>query len=139
MTESEWTCLEKYIRARADELGLRDWTIVLTREEPEDKDAGAEIHPIEGQKRALLKLPGDFRTYDPYVQRRYLTHELIHCHFQAASDIVRLTLWEERLLAHDAYTVLWSVYRRAQEDGIDGLAVEIAKGFPLIEWLKEGS
>jgi hypothetical protein len=129
-----WDILGKYIRARADDLGLSDWYIVLKAEPPEDKEAAAEICPVEGRKWANIRVAKDFMALRPEEQRSAIIHELVHCHFQSAVDIIRLDLFEERLLAHDTYAAIYAAFRRQMEYGVDGIAVTIALHFPLIEW-----
>jgi len=138
MTDKDWEVLGKYIRARADELGLSDWHIVLKAEPPEDNEAAAEIHPVEGRKWVNMRVAKDFRELRPEEQRYAIIHELIHCHFQSAVDIIRLDLFEERLLAQDTYAAIYASFRRQMEYGVDGLAVAIGCSFPLIEWNTAG-
>lgn len=70
----------KYIRWMANELELRDWTIFLSHKEPDDHDHGACIRCIYGQKKAELKLRGDFFEASLEEQRQTIAHELIHLH-----------------------------------------------------------
>jgi hypothetical protein len=134
MTDNEHSILSKYIRDVADKLGLKDWEFELKREPPEDKDAGAEVSPAEGRKFAHILVASDFREYKPKTQANYILHELIHLHLQSACDVIRLDLWENRVLPQTTYDVLCGGFRRQIEYAVDGLATALAPMFPVIEW-----
>ncbi|MCE5200832.1 MAG: hypothetical protein ABFD54_05755 [Armatimonadota bacterium] len=123
-----------YIREVADKLGLRDWELILKDESPQDEDALAEIVPVEGRKRASIYLNKNFRDLSLGEQRHTIVHELLHCHLKSATDIIRLDLWESRVLSQSVYDVLIGGYRRQIEYAVDAIADAVACHFPLIEW-----
>lgn len=133
MTENAWGILGQYMRDRADELGLRDWHLFLTHIPPDDEDADGICTPTEGRKHATIKVCRDFKEQlKPDAQRAVIIHELLHCHFQAAVDMVRVDL--PRLLGQPAYDVFFPAFRRSMEYAVDGITDAIADKFPLIEW-----
>lgn len=139
MTESEWTILGDYARWIANEIGLRDWHLLLSQNPPES-DALAMIHPTEGRKHARLHVCSDFRTLTPEVQRQAIVHELIHCHLAPANDIIRLDLNRTEMLTKPVFEMIWESYSRMIEYATDGMADEWAKYLPLIDWEgKEGA
>ncbi|MCE5322134.1 hypothetical protein LLG46_02335 [bacterium] len=131
---TDYNPLCSYIREVADKLRLRDWEFVLKDEPPEDEDVSAEIVPIEGRKRASIYLCTGFRELSPEEQRHTIVHELLHCHLESATDIIRLDLWEHRVLSQNAYDILIGGFRRQIEYAVDAIADAIAHNFPLIEW-----
>ena len=121
-----------YIRGIADRLGLKDWDLRLSRDDT-DPDSGATIHTWYGQKRATIRLNHDvFRLSSPAAdedQRRYVVHELLHCHFEYFEENRRaaekIGERSEREQLQDAFD------KRAIETVIDNLATVIARLFEL--------
>ena|GEM_PF-6664468 len=135
--QEDWDELKRYIRWLCDQLGLRDWEIILLHEttaEVGEGDAIAYIHPTDGQRRATLRLCSDFREMSPEKQRHSLIHELIHPHHRDATDIIRLTL--PRSFGGVAYEVLWENFRQQVELMVDNIATAIAEQYPVPDWPK---
>jgi hypothetical protein len=131
----DWEELKRYIRLLADRLGLRDWEFILLHEttaDNEEADAMMSVHPVDGQKRATLRLCAEFRELPLSKVRSSVVHELLHCQHRDATDIIRLTL--PRSFGGVAYEVLWENFRQAIELMVDGIASAIAEHYPLIEW-----
>lgn len=122
MNDPDRAELERYVRWMADELGLRDWTLILSHDPPKDEDAGGEIEPRYARKVATVKVAKDFRELTPEYQRHVIVHELLHLHVEGAAVIVRNDLWEGRLVSYDAYQAIWYAYRTQMELGVDGIA-----------------
>jgi hypothetical protein len=133
MTEIEWTVLGEYVRWVANEIGLRDWHLLLSQIPP-DEGCYAMIYPTEGRKHARLQVCADFRSLSLDVQRQAIVHELIHCHLAPATDFIRLDLNNTGMLTQPVYDMLWASYKRQIECATDGMADEWAKHLPLIEW-----
>lgn len=132
MSEPRWDDLRAYARQLADLLHLKDWTILFDQSPPENDDAIASIDPCEGRKVATVHICSDFWEREADEQRQTITHELIHCHHDSASEIVRVDLVKH--LSQQAYDILWGGYKRQMEYCVDGLADAIAPFLPLPPW-----
>lgn len=122
MTDPRRQAFAPYVRDLADRLRLRDWTVVVKDDEPEDKDSHASIHCVYGRKRALLRLSDDFLGDDPEDQRHTVVHELLHCHLDDA-------YWYaiDRIGGDAAAR---QAFDRFAEKAVDGLADAIAPLMP---------
>jgi hypothetical protein len=123
--------LARYIRAIADEIALRDWTIDLQRE-PCDDDCNAQACLVYGRKLVRLRVSRDFRSYDLERVRHSVVHELVHCHTSATDNMVEHDLTDH--LGQQAADIFHAGYRRHAEYAVDGLADALAPHVPLIEW-----
>lgn len=116
-----------YIRQLADLMQLRDWDIALSRGAPQSDTADAEICTFYGQRGAEISLPVKFFAQTPERQRRFVAHELMHCHVEDLSECMRLYVNNnghmEGLIAQ--------VYRREEEVLVDTLAHVVAPFLPL--------
>ncbi len=131
MTEDQWQSLERYVRQVADGLRLRDWTVNVERDAPENPDAGGSVRIIYGRKLAYIRVCSDFASYTPQEQRHTVIHELIHIHLEPACNIVLNDVRE--YLGRAADDLLWSGFKRSMEYGVDGLADAVAPLLPLWE------
>lgn len=132
MKKRERKALARYVRWVANEIGLRDWTFHMDWDRPaEDGDAASVWWP-EGQKHAKIRWNPRFREYGPDLQRRYVVHELVHCHFAAMQDTVEEDLQPH--LARPTYDIYSQSFRRALEYGVDAVAEALAENMPLIDW-----
>lgn len=131
MNERERDALIGYIRWVANEMELRDWTFDLSSR-PADRDCYAQIFPTYGQKHAEISVDENFRTLDADKQAQIIAHELVHCHLEAASNMVFADL--EPYLGKAADQIFWNGYKRQMEYGVDALATVIAKHMPNISW-----
>lgn len=131
MTEAERAILAQYVRERADELGLRDWVIELSRDEPGQDDALAVVEAITGRKKAVVKVCPDFRALSPAEQRNTIIHELLHCHLwpiEEVGDSLDVALSHGQWMQHKGNVHL------AVEYACDGLATAIDELFDLVPW-----
>jgi hypothetical protein len=108
-----------YVRYLGDVLHLRDWSIDVYEDAPNDPGAIASCEPVSGRKLAIVRLAECFLTDEPEGQRHTLTHELLHCHFGPP--------W--RML--EAHSALPPAALMAMEYAIDGVADAIAPLLPL--------
>ena len=135
MTEGEWDALGKYLRACADDMGLRDWTLVLKKEPLDDSEgAWAYCEPLDGEKHATIRVCKEFRTEPADIQRMAVVHELIHCHMASIQFFARNDLSEA---LGTAGSLLKKSVERDIEYAVDGIAVAWAEKFPHIEWPTE--
>jgi hypothetical protein len=134
MTDIERTILETYIRTRADELGLRDWTLFLDDEElnPEDRLARATL--TWGRKHSKIAVCEMFRRLTPEQQRETIIHELVHLHFVSSIHVISDDLQECHCLPDTVHGLIYKAFEHQHEYAVDGLAEAIAPKFPLIEW-----
>lgn len=128
MKRSEAIRWGRYIRHMANQLGLRDWTLTLETSGCPD-DALACVTPTEGRKLAIIRLCDDWLDLTADDQRHCIAHELIHCHFDSADNIVRLDARPQ--MSQSAYDVMLAGFVRQMEYGVDGLADAIAPLLPL--------
>jgi hypothetical protein len=133
MTRAQRKTLTDYIRLLADEMRLRDWTVELG-EEPCDAGRCASVHLVYGRKLATISVPNDVSGTDAEELRHTLVHELIHVHFEPATNAVLNDL--QTLIGRPADMVFWEGFKRQYEYGTDGLADAISRHFPLIDWGK---
>jgi hypothetical protein len=127
--------LTRYIRWVANEMELRDWTLTLADEACEPK-YDATCQPAHGQKLATISVCKEFRSQDPERQRRSVVHELLHCHWHAAWEMVDADL--EKALGGQADLLFSAGFNRNAEHALDATAHALAKHLPLIEWPKHG-
>lgn len=120
MTDPRRQVFAAYLRALADALRLRDWTIRLS-DEPAGPGDSADVACPYGRKLATVRLGESFLDDAPEEQRHTLTHELIHCHLMPA--------WEVACEGLEPAAV--AVFRRLAEYGVDGLADAVAPLMPL--------
>ena len=134
MTKADRKVLTDYVRSVADDLGLKDWAIEVSDEEPIDPDANASCQPTYGRKYATLRFASDFREHKPESQRNTVVHELLHCHLHPLGEQAEWDLSE--LIGKSADFAFCKAFRRNLEYAVDGLAGAYSKHQPLIEWPK---
>lgn len=136
--------LKKYVRWVANEIGLRDWTFLVTVGEvthatrnapPDDAVWCAKCGPVPGRKYAEITFDSGIRTWPLEDIRHTVTHELTHCHFYGLWDTVRRDTIN--MLKQKVYDVWISGIERHMEYGVDAMADVIAPQMPLIEWPKK--
>lgn len=131
MRKRDLQALAAYVDECAHRLGLCDWETRVERE-PADDDCNAQTHLVYGRKLARLRFAADVCSAPPESLRQTVAHELIHCHLEAARSMVDLDLTTH--LGKQTAEVFYEGFLRQLEYGIDGLAVAVATGLPLIEW-----
>jgi hypothetical protein len=115
-----------YVRDLADRLHLKDWAFALDDDGPSGSDDAASICCVEGRRIGHIRLSDSFLANIPTVQRHIVTHELIHCHVDAAWSIAVEAMPAE---VHPAF-------RRMAEHAVDGLADAFAPLMPLPKFAK---
>src|SRR5688572_8706081 len=120
---------QAYVNEVAALLCLKDWTVELTDDHPNDTEGLAEIEPVDGRKYAVLRLCAHWHDRTPEKQRHSIVHELVHLHHVAATDIIRVDM--PRHLSQQAYDILWGAFLRQVEYLVDGLADALAPFMPL--------
>jgi hypothetical protein len=134
VTSAEDKALGAYIRACADEMGLRDWTLTFKSEPLDDSEgAWARCQPTDGEKRATIEVCKEFRTEDADIQRMAIIHELVHCHMASVQFFARNDLSE---MLGKSGMLMQQGLERDIEYAVDGIAVAWAEKFPMIGWPK---
>lgn len=133
MIAADWETLASYLRARADELGLRDWTLLVKHDPPSDPSVLAEIRPVEGRKHATVRVCVEFRELTDDEQRHVIVHELLHCHLAEVQHLTHPGSQIGGMLGGNGAGILDAV-RLAIEYAVDGIADAIDPGFPSIVW-----
>jgi hypothetical protein len=111
-----------YVRHVADLLWLRDWTLTVSPDDPDDEETRAMIYPARSRRHATLAFAESFLDDDDEpAQRQTVVHELIHLHLQPSLVIVETAI-EGDLRSH---------HRMMFEYGIDAIADAFAVGCPL--------
>jgi hypothetical protein len=120
--------MEAYVELLKVILRLSDWTIELSRVQAA-ADEAANIEAVYGQKRAVMCLGPTFLNLSIEDQRQTVVHELIHCHLQAATDVVRRT--NDYALSEEGAEIAWIGFMGEVEYATDGLADAVAPFLPL--------
>lgn len=120
MSHTQFIALGEYVRWLADKLGLRDWTLVLSKTPDEDPTNIASVTPVEGQFRAVIQLSDTFADREPEDITNTLVHELIHCHHRDMNDLIRLGL--PNYLGQTVFGIFGEGFRQAEERSVDALA-----------------
>ncbi len=134
MTAEQYRLLQGYVDGLSRMLGLKDWSVNVSDQAPEDTEATAETCPTEGRKHATISLCSGFASLSPEEVRETLVHELPHLHHAAATDVIRIDLWESRAVSHATYATIFGAMRRQMEYAVDGVARAISGFFPLPDW-----
>lgn len=128
MNKKQRKRIEKYTRWMANELELRDWTICILDDPPEDPEHEASVKITYGRKYAAIRLCPDFFERSLESQRSTICHELIHCHLKGIE-------WQYNNLggriAPDLFGAVWAGITDQIEFGVDALADAIAKHLPV--------
>lgn len=120
--------LGAYLRALANDLGLRDWTVTLASERDANESTLASCVCAYGRKCLTVQIGTAWEGHDRDERRQTLVHECLHAHL----DPVRLVLANlETNLGDHVFGVARCSLRDAVEYAIDAIASEIAKHYPL--------
>lgn len=131
MPEARFEQILGYMRAVADRLGLRDWTITVMRAPlDDDDDAAARIVPTYGRRQAKIWLAYVFNEWDAEEQRHVIVHELLHLTVEPL--FARLSHTLPKVLGAPIYDLLMASIKLDAEYQNDALADFIAPLFPLI-------
>lgn len=133
MTAREHTIrhLAAYVRAAADVLALRDWTVDV-KDEPCDSDRLADVHVVPYQHLATMRFSADVRDRPLDEIPRTVAHELLHCHGAPADDFIRDDL--EAVLGKPTHYVAYQAYLGHVERAVDALARVVTPLLPPFAW-----
>lgn len=127
-----------YARRLADDMGLRDWTISITSDEPSAEELGARGGGVPvaaqnsgvGRKECELFFSEAFfeDDYGDDQRRETVVHELIHAHMTGMWHMIYYDL--EDHMNPPAYAVFHDSFRRSMEYATDALAEALAPHMP---------
>ncbi len=132
MNKHDWKVLGEYLKWCANEMELRDWTLILDHSPPPQEDANAYIRLTYGRKHAIIHVAKDFRQLRKEEQRSAIAHELTHCHFESCANMVQNDL--EKHLGATGDQLFFDAWKRQYEYGVDAIASVVAKQLPYIKW-----
>ena len=124
----EW--LPGYVRAIADQLGLRDWRIEL-RDAGADGGKTATLNMVPNRDYGIIDIRPLFWEDTREDQRQTVIHECLHLHLHAVSEAFDDTVWASNLLSTVIKEMSLAVMERAEEHAVDAIAAAIAPYFPM--------
>ncbi|HVZ41367.1 MAG TPA: hypothetical protein VHI13_18955 [Candidatus Kapabacteria bacterium] len=131
-TPAEHAHLTAYMLTLARALDLGSWDITLDHH-PSSTNTLGQNKTIHGKRNATIYLHGDWRTDTPAELRSMLVHELLHCHFEPAWDIIDIDLANTRQLAVPAQEILEKTFGHQMELLIEQMVYLIAPALPAYE------
>lgn len=144
MRQEDQDELFKYLRAMADEVGLRDWRFEMVIAPEQDMPKGSltvdtkyvaygVCSPTIGQQKAFIYFHNEFKEdLDPEEQREVVIHELVHCHMIDMREFIRSGFLNQ--VTQSTYDALNFGFDLAWEHATDQIARNWAFKLPLIEW-----
>jgi len=120
--------LQVYIRQMADLMGLKDWTVKLNDDPPENPNHAACIDTRYGRKLANISVPVDWVNEPPERFRATICHELIHCFLNPFRDSIDNV---QSLVGELVYRPLYNTLTDQIEYATDGIATAWAEKLPL--------
>jgi hypothetical protein len=126
--------LEAYMRERARDIGLGDWTIVVLTEPAEDEDEDSEVFlnvTIDVGRRATVRAHERFWGRPREEHRHLAVHELCHLPAERCAEAFALvkTVLPARLIEP-----LKTAFENAEEHMVEWAAQQLAPRFPLPEF-----
>lgn len=130
-TKKQRRVIRAYVRAVADALELRDWTLTIDWGPPEDDGIVARIRCTYGRKLATLEFCEGFASRPLREQRATICHELIHCHLSGLE-------WTFNNLgshvSQAVFDIVWGGLKDQVEFATDAMADAVAKHLPLPDY-----
>lgn len=125
--------LGDYMREIANLMGLRDWYLFLSSNDPEDDDAMACCEVAYGQKSATLCFHHSWPAWSMDELKATVVHELLHCH----TEPMRWAVNNARdPLGFMLFGVVEGAFIDALEVAVDGVARAWAEHLPDPEILE---
>lgn len=138
MTKAHRRALGLYLRALADKLELRDWTVNLeiakpdTRPRADGKQWGASSESTPGRKQVTVTFPPEVTDWDPDELRQTAVHELVHAHLAPLMEMIRIDLREH--LGWPTYSLFCDGSTRWLEFAVEAWADSVSKHLPMLDW-----
>lgn len=132
MTPEQKEVLLPYLRAVADRMGLRDWTLQVTPGPPSTPREGvntmATVEKWFGRRIAEFSFRDDITGESPESVRHIIVHEMTHLPFEPIGHYLDRTVRD--LIGVHAYDPFVEAHRLLHEEAIDHLAEVIAAFMP---------
>jgi hypothetical protein len=109
-----------YVRALADLMELRDWTVSVDDSAPDD-GMMASVHCAYGRKNLTISLSDGFLDEPEGRQRQTVAHELVHAHLQPM----------HQMLHGELQSSAFAAYKLPMEYAVDAIAEGWARHLPL--------
>lgn len=120
--------LGEYLRELADRMGLRDWTINLMHDTPDNPQHAACIEVRYGRKVANISFEEHWAGNDPETLRATCVHELLHCHINQVRHPVDNI---QSAIGQTLYATTYDALTDYIEHATDAIATEWARTLPL--------
>jgi len=117
----------EYLRELADQLALKDWTVV-TLESPAEDNCVAQSQCTYGRKRISISFQVGFDRLPPEEQRQTCIHELLHAHWGAMDQVIHDTKNSQN---KDWVLRFSDTIHLHHEYGVDALADVLAEFMPM--------
>lgn len=127
LSEEEAGRLAAWIRAAADQLGLRDWRFEVSRH-PCERESIASSFVQDRSDELWVAVEPEFFQADERRRRQTLTHELLHAHFYRVTRIAEKLI--ERELGNRTEAVIMAAIHEVEEQTIDRLAWAVSAFLP---------
>jgi hypothetical protein len=129
--EADRAELEGWCRRTLDQLGLRDWRLIVSPHEPTSSGANAEAFFRDDAREVVLAISARWYDYGERDRRATLTHECLHpvLHplVQQACEVF------DRSCSPEAAALAGAALAHAEELSVDTLAHALAELLPPIE------
>lgn len=115
--------LGRYMAYLANEVGLKDWSILLS-DEPCSEEMSGTCQPIRGRRVASIALNSAWMEASPYDLRETVVHELLHCHTEPITHPLASLRDLVGSVLHDHLTTTQDM---ALEFAVDAIASSFAR------------
>lgn len=120
--------LKRYIRHLANQMGLKDWVIHLSKD-PCASGASADIQVWYGSRVATIRMDNGWKAQGEDDLRTTITHELTHCHINHVWNAIDNI---ESAIGKPMYNQLHNSVRDHIEFSTDAISTAWAKKLPLM-------
>lgn len=124
-TQDYW---QRYARKLANRMGLRDWRVTVSRNEPENPNHMASAQCTYGRRSIRIWLSKDFLSGSLQEQRWSMVHELCHAIMNPVT-ILALRNFENE--TKERHVLFYSLHQEAVEQAVDHFALVISERMPL--------
>ncbi len=131
MTKARHREVTKYIYSLQELLALKDWTVELSFEEPDEESTLGSTTCTYGRKNAIIRVAPEFHELSLYDQRHIIVHELLHCHLARMRYVV-INLKDH--LSSSVFSLAFDSHMDELEFTVDAMADALAPKCPLPEW-----
>lgn len=131
-----WAELERYVRTIADQMGLKNWHIHVSREAPERASDQANVFMPYNSVETTMRFGESFLTSTPEKQRWCVVHECLHLLDAERYSVVMSTLkdGDAGALSAPQWALFERAYSNADERFVDMVSRMLAPLFPLPAW-----